>query len=340
MKENLKIGVVGAGAVGGVIATFLAHAGYDVEITKHKFDGLIVDNMVSLEVTGALGTKSYLVPFSEGNHFSDAKDIIFVCTRAYSVKQAISDTKKYLKDGGIFVVPQNVLSLQDILSEISAEQFVPMVLDWVSIRENNNEFVVLTSGNIHIGAISPNEHSHLTILQEVLKNISNTVVQNNMYPFILSRFLMFCNTSVMGALTGHKLGHYLKEKQAKRIFINLFCEQLNVLARQEIQVPPYNNVFDYYTFVENTISGIIYRSSMFKRLINQNGENVSPTLRLLENNQKSEKDYMCRQFVSMAKAQNMAVPYNSTMADILDEIELESRNIVLENIYDERFLEI
>ena len=79
---------------------------------------------------------------------------------------------------------------------------------------------------------------------------------------------------------------------------------------------------------------------MFKRLINQNGENVSPTLRLLENNQKSEKDYMCRQFVSMAKAQNMAVPYNSTMADILDEIELESRNIVLENIYDERFLEI
>lgn len=338
--KNLKIGIVGAGAVGGTFATFLAHAGYDVEITKHKFDGLIMDNMVSLEVTGALGTKSYLVPFKDGNKFSDEKDIIFICTRAFSVKEALGDVKKYLKRDGIVVVPQNVLSLQDVLSEIPSEQFVPMVIDWVGLRDSDNEFVVLTSGNIHIGAISPNEHAHLPRLQKVLSSISNTVVQNNMYPFILSRFLMFCNTSVMGALTGHKLGHYLKEKQAKRIFINLFCEQLNVLAKQNIEVPPYNGVFDYYTFVENTISGILYRSSMFKRLINKNGENVSPTLRLLENNKKSEKDYMCRQFVNMAKANGMEIPYNETMADILDEIEKADKNIVLENIYDERFLEI
>ena len=340
MDKSLKIGVVGAGAIGGVVATMLAHAGYDVEITKPTYDGVMIDNRINIQVEGALGEMSYLVPFVEGNTFTSKKDILLMCTQAHSLSSAIAQTKQYLTPEGIVVAIQNVLCIDDVLKSIEVERFVPMVIDWSSTRENQNEMVVLSGGSMHIGALNHATLHWLPKLQSVLNHITPTIIEENMYSFIMSRFLLYCNTSCMGALTGYKLGVYLKEKQGKNIFINLLKEQLEILKHYNVLVPPYNNQLDYYKFTEDSISGLIYRSSMFKRLINQNGENVSKTLRSLENKRPTEIDYLCCYFVKLAKKVEVNAPYNEAMAVVLKEIENGSKSIILENLFDEKFMNI
>lgn len=340
MTERVKIGIVGAGAIGGVIATMLAKANYDVEITKPNYGGVVIDNRINIEINGVFGNVNYLVPFVEGNAFTTPKDILIVCTKAYSVYDAINDTKKYLKNDGVVVCVQNVLSLNDVFRVIPPEKFIPLVIDWSSMRQNQNDILVFNNGVMHIGFLNGGNLNQLKLVKSVLDNVCNTVIEKDVYGFLFGRFLLYCNTSCLGALTGYKLGVYLKEKQAKKILLELISEQLTILQKMNIKPQPYCNILDYYKFTEKSLQGIFYRRDMFKRLIEKNGENVSQTLRLIENKHKSEVDYLCNYFSKMAIKFNVYAPYNNAMTKLLKQIETGQKSIVLKNLYDEEFLNI
>ena len=47
--SEIKIGIVGAGAVGGVIGALLSEKGYDVEVAKRYNSDIVLDNYVNLE---------------------------------------------------------------------------------------------------------------------------------------------------------------------------------------------------------------------------------------------------------------------------------------------------
>ncbi len=340
MKKKIKIGVVGAGSIGGTFATFLSSAGYDVEITRPKGENLTLGNTIHFEVTGALGNKSYLVPFVEGNEFTSKKDVLLICSKAYGVKNSLQATKQYLKPNGVVLSLQNVLHLNQIAEVIDVNHYVPMLLDWSSRRTNNTEITVLHSGVIHIGPLGQETVKYLPMLKEILSSVAPTKIEHNMYNFMLSRFILHCNQSCLGALTGYNLGTYLKEKQGKKIFIELIREQIALFEHLNITIPPYNGCLDYYKFVENSVGGILYRSKMFKVLINQNGSCVSATLRQLENAKKSELDFLCNYFVNLANGYGMTLPYNTVMTEMLYEIERGERSIMLENLTDDKFLDI
>ena len=82
--SEIKIGIVGAGAVGGVIGALLSEKGYDVEVAKRYNSDIVLDNYVNLEITGVFGSKNILVKAVNGvNGFTTKKDVIFVLTKAY-----------------------------------------------------------------------------------------------------------------------------------------------------------------------------------------------------------------------------------------------------------------
>ncbi len=336
MYRKVKIGIIGAGSRGGTFATFLCAKGYDVEITKPKGGSLILDNMINFEVQGALGNKSYLVPFVKNDTFTSNKDIIIICTKAYDLEHAIKVAKKFLKPNGVLLTLQNVMHLSEIANLVDIKRYVPIVIDWSSKRQSSTEIVVTSSGSIHIGALTQETLKYLPMLKKIFESIAPTVIEHNMYNFMLSRFILHCNQSCLGALTGYNLGIYLSEKAGKKIFIQLIKEQLFLFEQLNVTIPPYNNILDYYKFVENSVSGILYRSKMFRMLIHQNGNCVSVTLRQLENGKRSELDYLCNYFNKLAEEHNINLPYNKAVAEMLYEIERGERSIILQNLCDKK----
>ena len=69
----MKIGIVGVGSIGQTIAVLLKDKGFDVEITKKSKNSLVIDNMVNLEINGAFGDHSILIPYVEDNKFTSKK---------------------------------------------------------------------------------------------------------------------------------------------------------------------------------------------------------------------------------------------------------------------------
>lgn len=337
MTGDLKIGIVGVGAIGTVFALLLKDKGYDIEITKKSTMGLMIDNCVNLEINGAFGDRSYLVPYKEKNEFSSKKDVLFVLTKSYSVESAYNDVKEFLSPNGVVVTIQNVLNYDKLISVFPKDRFVPLVIDFNAVRVDKNHVDVLKAGEIHVGAVTPKSEVYIPFLKEILSCISEVKVEKDMPAFIVSRFMLSNTISSVCAITGYNLGKTLQYKTAKKLFIGLISEDIEVFKAEGIKILPYNDVFDYEQFVEKSWAGIRYRSKMFSRLIKQNGEMVSSTLRALENKKPTELDSMCARVVEIAHHHDLKVPYNEAVATFLQEVEDGTQGIYIENLENEIF---
>lgn len=337
-ERKLKIGVVGSGSIGRTIALFLTNAGYDVEMTTKINDDFVIDNMVNVEICGAFGEKNVLVPYVVSNKFTSKKDIIFIMTKSFKVKDALSDTLQYLTDDGIIIGIQNVLNLEEFFSVIPSNRYVSFVADWSAFRYVDRKLVIVNhAGNNHVGALDPNAKVFVPIVKKLLDNITTTVVEEDMLDFIWSKFILTSLTSCLGALTGYNLSRILSTKDGKRLYLNLMKEEIIVAeAMLKHKVSAYNFAFDYYKFCEDSVSGLLYRSTMFRRLINQNHNTVSSVLRNLENKRPTELDCLIKRVVEIAKQNNLYVPYCTQMAVVLDEIARGEKSIIMDNLNDDR----
>ena len=340
MSDELKIGIVGVGAVGTVFALLLKDKGYNVEITKKNTLGLTIDNNVNLEINGAFGNRSYLVPYMQNNKFSSTKDVLFIFTKSCAVEEAFNDVKDYLSPNGVVVVVQNVFNYNELDKTLPHGRFVPIVIDFNAIRLDENHVKVLHGGHIHLGAISEESKVYLPFLKNILSCVSEVVVEDDMPSFVVSRFILSNTISSVCALTGYKLGKTLEIKRARKIFVALIEEQVKTFKAAGIKIISYSETLDYEQFVEKSFAGLRYRGKMFSRLIKQNGEMVSSTLRALENKQPTELESMCARVVELAKQHNIEVPYCKAVANMLSDVEMGKRGIYVENLDDPIFIEL
>lgn len=329
---KLSIGIVGIGSVGTTIALILASNGYDVEITKKNTNALTIDNCVNLEINGAFGDRSYLVPYVESNNFTTKKDVLIMCTQSYSTANALSEVKKYLKPNGVVISMQNTLNVYDVLKEVPASQYIALIVDWTATRIEENHVIVLREADMHIGVFDEKANKYLPVVQRLLGCIQPTHIQQNMMSFIASRFVLNTTLSSILAITGHRLKHTLLRKEARKLVVGMISEMMEVFKAYNINVPSYCDVLDYDKFTKRGLVGLIYRNKMFTRFISQNGDLSSSILRSLENKKRTEIDSMSGRIVSMAKEKGIDVPFNETITNFLHDVEAGNESIFMENL--------
>lgn len=101
----VKIGIIGAGALGGTFAVLLARAGHDVEVTA-RGAGLEAIRAGGIRLTGGYGDAHARV--AAGEELSTRPDLVLVCTKAQDAEAAIARNAATI-DGVPVVVVQNGL---------------------------------------------------------------------------------------------------------------------------------------------------------------------------------------------------------------------------------------
>lgn len=112
----MRIGIIGAGALGGLFAALLAHAGHDVEVTA-RGRGLAAIRDGGIRLSGGYGDVHARVAAHE--RLTRRADLVLVCTKAQDAEAAIAANRD-LVDGTPVVVVQNGLDGVD-----TAERLLP-----------------------------------------------------------------------------------------------------------------------------------------------------------------------------------------------------------------------
>lgn len=134
---ELRVAIVGAGAVGGYIGGKLAAAGHDVRLIDSWVEHIEKIRRDGLRITEPGGSSSVRV---EALHLSDVQslirtplDIALICTKSYDTAWAAMMVRPYLSAAACVVSVQNSLNEEDIAGVVGWDRTLGCIASTISV---------------------------------------------------------------------------------------------------------------------------------------------------------------------------------------------------------------
>jgi 2-dehydropantoate 2-reductase len=325
MKPNgRKIGVIGAGAIGGVSAAFMKKAGWDpVLVCKHA-ETLKQVTSPGLAVTGLKGT--HTVPLRAVRTVADLPadlDVVFHATKANDCVAAARELLPRLHTESIVVSLQNGISEDALAGVLGRERVAGCVVGWGATNNGPGRIEVTSEGEFILGSIDHQPDARLESIQPMLNAVQPTRLSDNIMGELYAKLIINACINSLGAITGAPLGQLLAVRKIRSVFIALMREAMAVADAMDLAVAPgAGGKLDYYTFTEGDRWPQRLKRHLFIRLIGFKYRRIrSSSLQSLERGRPTEIDYLNGYICDRAAEHAVPVPVNRAVVVMIKKIE-------------------
>jgi 2-dehydropantoate 2-reductase len=329
MKPTSNILVVGAGAIGGIIAAMLKKAGHNVTVLVRQASLAEKIRVEGIHVRGVLG--EYTVPVDAFPSPSDLKaeyDYILLTTKANDVVDALRSLQSQVKEGTRVVSLQNGICEDALAGVLGRDKVIGCVVGWGATLHGDADPEITSGGEFVIGTLDGKVDEPVEVLQQVLTSILPAEVSQNIYGNKYSKLIINSCITTLGALTGMLLGEMLKKKIARRLFISIITEAMAVARSMNLKVEVYAGKINWGKFVawKGWIGSI--RRHILIRIIGLKYRKLkSSSLQSLERGLPTEIDYLNGYIVAKGKEHGIPTPVNEKIVGMIKEIEAGKRRI-------------
>ncbi|HEY5124650.1 MAG TPA: 2-dehydropantoate 2-reductase [Ignavibacteria bacterium] len=305
----MKIGIIGAGGVGGYFGGKLAFAGFDVTFISRG------EHLKALQENG-LTVKSILGDFkidriNATNRFSDlgAVDLILICVKAWQVKEIAKKLKSIVNENTIVIPLQNGVSAIDELKEHLNESNIAGGLCFIISKIESpgiiNHFGVEPS--IVFGENDNTKTERLNNIKEVFdKSGIESKISDDINADIWKKFITICVSGLL-AVTKTTYGELRALKQTRKMMVELLKEIYKLSQKATVKIKS--------DFVDKTIS-----------LIDTYPYNSTSSLtRDVWEGKPSEIDYQNGTVVRLGHKYGVETPVNKFIYNCILPMELKAR---------------
>lgn len=335
MKKDMKIAVIGAGAIGGITAAYLSKAGYDVEIVckyPEKAKHVSAEGLHIIGVRGEHFVKMNAV--AEIEQLSGKKDIVLIVTKAYDMPDAARRVLPFLKDDSIIVSMQNGICVEALAQIVGEERAAGCVIGWGSTMLPDGTLNMTSEGDFVIGGFEPDKD--VSLLKEVLDTFLPTRISANIISDLYSKMVINSCITSTGVLSGLYLGQILKRKAARNIFISIIREAIAAADAMHLDVEPYGGKIDYYSLIRGDGLLARFKRHLIIRVIGFKYRRLkSSSLQALERGKPTEVDYFNGYIAEKGDEYGVPTPVNKRIVEMIKEIEAGKRKVEVSNLYDE-----
>ncbi len=337
--KDKSILVVGAGSIGGISAAILKNAGYNVEIVCKYEDYRESIINEGLKVSGVKGRfrekmKAYVSVKDTGS----TKDIILLAVKATDMIEAAEDLKSLLKKNSLVISMQNGICEPELGRVLGNDHIVGCIVGWGATMDKPGDLVMTSNGDFVIGYIGRAEDERLNEIALLLGTILPVRITGNIMGHLYSKLIInSCITSV-GALTGLLLGQMMQRRKARKLFIEIIREAIELAHVLQVKVENYGNRLNYYKFISGKNSFYEAKRHITLRLMGLKYRRLkSSSLQSLERGKLTEIDYLNGYISSNGREYGVPTPVNEAIVNMIHEIEDGKRKITLSNLDDEVF---
>src|SRR5476649_2410447 len=167
----MKIAVIGAGAIGGVVAAYLKKAGEDV-ILIGRSDQVDVINAKGLTIKGVRGTETIKVPAA--TRLDKPYDLVIFAVKTQDIEEAFIHNSEFLEQGGLILTTQNGVQADNILSgHFERDRQLSSIVMFGATYTNPGEITFNFDGDWIIGRplmpLDPAAHAIAEVLGKAFK---------------------------------------------------------------------------------------------------------------------------------------------------------------------------
>ena len=230
----MRIGIIGAGGIGGVIGGLLSYNGYDVTLVDQweehvkaiKKNGLIVETQ-----NGSYTTYPRAISISELQEQKTFFNVSFIVVKSYDTEWATSLMKSYTDpDSGYFVDFQNGINDEKIASIVGKEKSVGSIItigagcyEPGKVIRTDNYPLGFKVGE-HDGTIS----ERLKALNNILCSVADSEITTDLWGERWSKLMVNCMANALAGLTGYSTSEVRTIPEVRRVGIQLGAEVVRV----------------------------------------------------------------------------------------------------------------
>lgn len=314
----MRIGIIGAGALGGTFAVLLARAGHDVEVTA-RGAGLEAIRTGGIRLTGGFGDAAATV--AAGEVLTRRPELVLVCTKAQDAEAAIT-ANAALIDGVPVVVVQNGLDGVDTAARLLPGSSCMGVLSIIAANYTEPGVVrVTTTAASYLGRGEGPADEECTRIAALLSEAVPVIAIGNFRGAQWTK-LVVNMVNAVPAIVGRSVQDVIGDRRLRRVVTASMRECVRTGVARGIR----------FGSLQGLANG---RLRLFARLPLAVGQvlpwlmarrmgrvpNLGSTQQSVRRGQPTEVDYLNGAVVREASAAGSDAPVNRALVDLVHEVE-------------------
>jgi 2-dehydropantoate 2-reductase len=315
----MKIAVIGAGAIGALVAGYLKLKGEDVSLVA-RLESADVINRDGLKISGIRG--SFKVDIFAHEILGVKPQIVVLATKTQDIECALKDNFPLIKDS-LIVTTQNGIQADHIVSNyLPKENIISSIVMFGSTYLLPGEIVHNFEGSWILGSVfSSKPDSRILSLSMVLDKAFPTVLSEDILGMKYLKIFVNANNCIP-ALLGVSMQEAFSDPEISRISINIWKEGFDLISKAGITLTslpgfPVENITKLISMPSSQAASVF--SGIMTKL--STDPLYGSILQSIKRGRNSEIDYINGEFLKIAKNHNLNAPINSKLVSMVHEVE-------------------
>ncbi|WP_314147666.1 2-dehydropantoate 2-reductase [uncultured Leifsonia sp.] len=314
----MRIGVIGAGAIGGAIAALLDRAGHEVSVTA-RGEHLAAIRTDGLRLDGGWGEHTARV--RAATTLLETPELAFVCTKAQDAESAIRENAAHLAGITVVVVQNGLAGLRQAVELLPDSTCVGALALYATSYLSPGRITVTTTANTYLGSGSGPASAPAIEAARILDTAMPSKAVPNFTGCQWTK-LIVNQVNAMPAITGLSVQQTIADPRLRRVITASMREAVRVGYARGIRYGSIQGLSD--GILRFVASAPLWAAQLVPLLMKRRmGARPNPgsTLQSIRRGQRSEIDYLNGAVVAEAQAAGRAAPINAALTALVHEVE-------------------
>src|SRR4051812_43212899 len=213
----MRIGIIGLGAIGGVLAARLVASrkdGEEIVLAAGRSTQVIREHGLRIE-----GEQPVRPPIVAERLDGAPCDVVLLCTRTDDIETALSPAATLLGPDGTVVCVQNGLPEERAARMVGKDRVLGAVIGWSASASGPGEYRVTGGGKFTLGAADAAGESRVAAVAALLERAFPVKPTANLLGARWSKLAMNCALSTLGAVSGLDFGGLAANRDARELAV-------------------------------------------------------------------------------------------------------------------------
>ena len=319
----MRIAVIGAGAIGCLVAGYLKEKGEEVTLVGHHHSVKAI-NEHGITISGARG--NLLVRVSIAETLNYIPDLVILTTKTQDIDSALADCAHLLQNSLLLTTQNGVQADKLAAKYLPAEKIISSIVMFGATNLESGKVVHNFEGSWILGSFfNPHPTESLISLSLVLDKAFPVIISQNIPGMKYLKIFVNAN-NCLPAIIGKSMQEVFGDLSVSRISIAIWKEAFEVFDKIGIELVslpgfPVENLTKFTTMPSTQAADIF--SGMMRNL--SKDPLYGSILQSIMRGKLSEIDYINGEFVRLAEENNMQAPLNKILVEMVHQVEASHR---------------
>jgi 2-dehydropantoate 2-reductase len=314
----MRIGVIGAGAVGGALAALLTRAGHDVEVTAHG-SHLTAIREHGIRLSGRLG--EYTAHVHAEETLTRPAELVIVATKAQDAATAIRENIATLRGMPVVVIQNGLDSLETAAKVSPRSDIVGGLAMFASSFLTDGIITITATGALFVGVTPGFSDVPARYAARILGDALPTTVLANFAGAQWSK-LVVNQVNALPAITGQSVQEVVADRRLRRILTRSMRENVRIGFRSRVRFEKLQGLSRRLLRLF-AIAPLWLGQALPIAMARRMGATPNPgsTLQSVKRGQATEIEHLNGAVVRAALAIGSTAPVNDALVTLVHEVE-------------------